>query len=149
MKQRCFWVLIFLLNFLLDTCTLAQTSRTLENDKQAVIALENEWLHAKDAATLDRILAEDFVHVIPADHFLSKQEHIEWNVKHPPAADRRTQFNKLQVRLYGDVAIVNGSVVATDAEGKELNRSMFTDVLVLRDGRWQAVNAQENVVPTK
>lgn len=129
---------------------LSQTDiRSPETDKQAVIALENEWLHAKDAATLDRILAEDFVHVIPADHFLTKQEHIAWTMKHPQSANRHTQFDKLQVRLYGDVAIVNGSVTATDTGGKELDRSMFTDVFVFRNGRWQAVNAQENLAPAK
>jgi len=48
--------------------------------------------------------------------------------------------------LYGDVGIANGSVIATDASGKELDRTMFTDVFVYRDGRWQAINAQENSV---
>jgi hypothetical protein len=38
-------------------------------------------------------------------------------------------------------------VIAADAGGKETARTMFTDVFVLRDGRWQAVNAQENAVP--
>jgi hypothetical protein len=50
------------------------------------------------------------------------------------------------VRLYGDVGIVNGSVIATDENGKELDRTMFTDVFVFRGERWQAVNAQENQV---
>jgi hypothetical protein len=47
----------------------------------------------------------------------------------------------LNVRLYGDTAIVNGSVIAADDNG-ELERTMFTDVFVYRDGRWQAVNAR-------
>jgi len=42
------------------------------------------------------------------------------------------------------VAVVNGSVIAADGSGKELERTMFTDVFVLRNGRWQAVNGQEN-----
>jgi hypothetical protein len=115
-------------------------------DRQAILSLEQEWLHAHDAATLDRILASDFVHVIPLDHFLTKQEHIDWFVKHPKPTNRHTKFDKLNVRIYGDVGIVNGSVVATDDNRKELDRTMFTDVFVFRDGRWQAVNAQENGV---
>ncbi|HKW16540.1 MAG TPA: nuclear transport factor 2 family protein [Terriglobales bacterium] len=115
-------------------------------DRQAIIVLEQEWLHARDAATLNRILASDFVHVIPVDHFLTKQEHIDWVVQHPEPKDRHTRFDKLNVRLYGNVGIVNGSVIATDDSGKELDRTMFTDVFVFRDGRWQAVNAQENGV---
>lgn len=127
----------------------AQTARDPARDRDAIIALEQQWLHAHDAATLDRILASDFVHVIPFDHFLTKQEHVDWLLKHPDPKDRRTKFDKLNVRLYGDVGIVNGSVIATDDSGKELDRSMFTDVFVFRGGRWQAVNAQENEVRPK
>jgi ketosteroid isomerase-like protein len=69
-----------------------------------------------------------------------------WAVAHPdpPGVDRR--FDQLRVRLYGDTAIANGIVVITGAGGGE-RRSVFTDVFVRRDGRWQAVNAQENAVP--
>jgi predicted GNAT superfamily acetyltransferase len=48
--------------------------------------------------------------------------------------------------MYGDVGIVNGIVVTSDAHGKDVNRTIFTDVFVYRDGRWQAINAQENKV---
>ena len=121
-----------------------QSDRT--SDRATITQLENLWLHAKDAATLDRILAPDFVHVIAADHFLTKQEQINWFEKHPQPASRRVKFDKFQVRFYDDVAVVNGSVIAVDGSGKELERTMFTDVFVLRDGRWQAVNGQENAV---
>jgi hypothetical protein len=116
-------VLLLLLGY-----AYGQSSRDLSKDREAIIALEQEWLHAHDAATLDRILASD------------------WVVAHPEPKDRQTKFDKLNVRLYGDVGIVNGSVIATDENGKELDRSMFTDVFVFRVDRWQAVNAQENQV---
>src|SRR5712692_7452 len=143
--------LAFTAPFLLLSFT-AQTARDPAKDREAIIGLEQEWLHASDAAILDRILAPDFVHVVPVDHFLTKQEHIDWTVKHPEPKDRHTRFDKLNVRLYGDVGIVNGSVIATDPNGKELDRTMFTDVFVYRDGHWQAVNGQENGIraaPTK
>jgi ketosteroid isomerase-like protein len=124
----------------------SQATRDPAKDRQAIVALEQEWLHASDAATLDRILAPDFVHVVPVDHFLTKQEHIDWTVKHPEPKSRHTRFDKLNVRLYGDVGIVNGSVIATDGNGKELDRTMFTDVFVYCDGRWHAVNGEENGV---
>jgi hypothetical protein len=47
---------------------------------------------------------------------------------------------------------MSASAIAADPNGKELDRTMFTDVFVYRDGRWQAVNGQENGVraaPTK
>jgi hypothetical protein len=64
--------------------------------------------------TLDHILGSDFVHVVSADHFLTKQEHIDWVVQHPQPKNLRTRFGKRNVRLYGDVGIVNGSVISTD-----------------------------------
>lgn len=137
---------LFVASAIFSSLSLAQTHRDLNKDREAIVSLENQWLHASDAATLDRILAPDFIHVVPVDHFLAKQEHIDWTVKHPEPKDRHTRFDKLQVRLYCDVGIVNGSVIATDANGKELDRTMFTDVFVYRDGRWQAVNGQENGV---
>lgn len=136
-------ICLSLVLLLISARGIAQQGRDRPRDREAVTQLENQWLHAKDAATLDHILAPDFVHVIPADRFLTKQEHINWFVKHPEAADRRTRFDKFQVRFYGDMAIVNGSVIATDNHGTELDRTMFTDVFILRDGRWQAVNGQE------
>ena len=59
-----------------------------------------------------------------------------------PAIDPWNQ----NARFYGDVAILNGSVIASDRSGKEIDRTMFTHVFVRRDGRWQAVNAQENAL---
>ena len=131
---------------LFATLTAAAAPRSAESDRQALLALENEWLAARDAATLARILAADFVHPVSAGVFLTKAEHIDWTTKHLPPADRKSRFDRMDVRLYGDVGIVNGTVSASDGQDKELERSVFTDVFVYRDGRWQAVNAQENRV---
>jgi len=57
-----------------------------------------------------------------------------------------TGGDQMQVRVYGDVGIANGIVLTTDEQGRELERIIFTDVFVRRNGRWEAVNAQENAV---
>jgi hypothetical protein len=120
--------------------------RTAERDRQTLIALENEWLTATDAPTLDRILAADFVHPVPSGDFLTKTEHIEWFTKHRPPANLKFRFGKLDVRLYGDIGIANGSVSTSDENGKEIGRNVFTDVFAYRDGYWQAINGQETDV---
>jgi len=107
--------------------------------RAALIQIENEWLHARDAATLERILAPDFVHVLPSGDFITKEQHIAWFKQHGSNPDAR--FKDMRVRIYGSVAVVTGTVIAKERE------TVFTDVFVQRDGRWQAVNAQENVVP--
>jgi hypothetical protein len=122
-------------------------TRTSPGDRASLEAVELEWLHAEhDRATLDRVLADDFVHPVAAGVFLTKAQHIDWVVAHPPPVDRRQRFDRLVIRTYGDVGIVTGMVIAQAPDGRE-DRSVFTDVFVKRDGRWQAVNAQENAVP--
>jgi len=51
-----------------------------------------------------------------------------------------------RVRVYGSTAIANGIVEASDSPEVKLRKTIFTDVFVYRDNRWQAVNAQENEI---
>lgn len=121
--------------------------RDPERDQQAIRKQEQEWLDGEeDRATLERILAEDFTHPVAVGLFLSKQEHIDWSVRHPRPKDRKARFETLNVRLFGDTAIATGIVENTDSSGGDKRRSIFTDVFAFRDGRWRAVNAQETAV---
>jgi hypothetical protein len=67
-------------------------------------------------------------------------------VNHPAPASRQ-HFDQMRIRIYDNVGIVTGIVVSTGINGRE-DRTVFTDVFVRRDSRWQAVNAQENAVPS-
>ncbi len=121
-------------------------TRRASADSAAIVAIEHAWLQASDTAVLARILAPDFVHIVPGGHFLTRAEHLAWVATHPHRPDVRRRFGALAVRVYGSVAIANGIVIAGDTTGHELGRTAFTDVFVRRDGRWRAVNAQEDVV---
>jgi hypothetical protein len=123
--------------------------RTPENDRIALMTLEKTWLDARDPATLAPILAVDFLHPVPTGDFLTRQQHLDWLGRHPPPANLQRRLDGMTVRLYGDTGIVTGTVVISGPGGAEVRRSVFTDVFVFRDGRWQAVNAQENVVEGK
>jgi len=129
--------------------SLAQSrtpARTAEGDRRALIALENEWLaHERDSATLERILAPDFVHAVAPGRFLTKEQHISWSAQHPLPANHSAHFEKLRVRLYGDVGIASGIVASGDGD-KNDSRSLFTDVFAFRNGRWRAVHAQETSI---
>ena len=121
--------------------------RTADRDRQALIALENTWLSGEhDAAALERVLAADFLHPVVTGDFLTKSQHINYSTKYLPPANLKLRFDNLSVRLYGDVGIVNGIVINSDEHGKDVDRTIFTDVFAYRDGRWQAINAQENRV---
>lgn len=126
--------------------TLPRVALRTPADSAAIVALEHAWLHARDTTVLARILAPDFVHIVPGGHFLTRAEHLAWVATHPHRLDVRRRFAALAVRLYAGVAIANGIVVASDTTGRELGRTAFTDVFVQRGGRWRAVNAQEDIV---
>jgi len=109
------------------------------------VALEHAWLEARDGATLTRILAPDFVRPVPSGAFLTRAEHIAWVMAHPRPRSTRVAFETLTVRLYGRTAVANGTVIAR-APDQPARWTVFTDVFEYRDGRWRAINAQENVV---
>ena len=67
-------------------------------------------------------------------------------MEHPRPAGWRARFDKLEVRVYGAMAIANGIIEASDSPESKLRKTIFTDVFVYRDSRWQAVNAQGNEI---
>ncbi len=114
--------------------------------EQEVRGLEETWLQNEDnPAVLENILADDFVHVLPVG-FITKAEHMDFVRKHPRPATEKRKFEELRVRVYGETAVATGIVNAT--MGGEARRMAFTDVFVRRDGKWQAVNAQETPLST-
>jgi hypothetical protein len=133
----------FCLTFISRPATGNET-RTSNRDRDALVALENEWLkNEHNGAELEHILASDFLHPVVTGDVLTKAQHIQFSSKHLPPSDLTNHFEGLQVRVYG---VVNGLVVRTNKDGNTVDKTVFTDVFVHRDGRWQAVNAQENVV---
>jgi hypothetical protein len=112
-----------------------------KSKQQEVLDLENLWLQVEDdPAALESILAPDFLHVVPVG-IITRDEQLNFMRKHPSPHPGSKHFEDMHVRIYGDVAIVNGMVVATAAEGTQ--KTLFTDIFVRREGKWQAVNAQE------
>src|SRR5215813_4592428 len=109
---------------------LAQTSAATdlsETRKQELLDLEHRWLRvADDPSALESILAPDFLHVLPAG-IVTRDEQLEFMRKHPvPQASVQKHFENLQVRVYGNVEIVNDVVLAVMTGGTR--RTLFTDV---------------------
>jgi hypothetical protein len=121
---------------------LSVRAEVANNPEQDLLQLEKTWLEAEDDPTvLESILADDFVHVLPVG-FVTKREQIDYLRSHPIAKRETRHFEGLRVRIFGTAGVVNGILVATDADGKT-RRTLFTDVFAYRRGEWQAVNAQE------
>ncbi|HVC21733.1 MAG TPA: nuclear transport factor 2 family protein [Vicinamibacterales bacterium] len=106
-------------------------------------SLEQAWLRAardRDTATLDRLLAKDFVHIAYTGRVLSKRDALQAPVA--PSGVRQT-LSQLRVRTYGHTGIVTGLNTATTPSGAVAVRLRFTDVFVRSGRRWQVVSAQE------
>ena len=121
-----------------------QVSREMgasQTAQQELLDLESHWLQVEnDPSALESILAPDFLHVVPTG-IITKNEQLSYMRRHPVHEQiAEKHFENLHVRVYGDVGIVNGVVVESGSARQE---TLFTDVFVCRDGKWEAVNAQE------
>jgi hypothetical protein len=127
-----------------------------ERSEAAIQKIEQEGLEAlrrNDTKTLERILGDDWMDNTGWGRIVTRKEFFSRPVPPaPPAGTEMAQhFEDTKVRFYGDVAIATGMVVSETTEKssgkKTTRRSLYTDVLVWRDGRWQAVSSQETGVP--
>ncbi|HEX5474121.1 MAG TPA: nuclear transport factor 2 family protein [Vicinamibacterales bacterium] len=127
---------------LLSVSATPHPSAAPPSPKQAIVDLEQTWLASEDnPSALESILADDFVHVLSSG-FVTKGEQLDFMRRHPAPRSGDRHFQDLRVRVYGSAAIANGIVAARAADGKP-QKTIFTDVFAYRNGKWQAVNAQE------
>jgi hypothetical protein len=126
----------------------AQSPGNPADVKSDIARIETRWLHAietSDVSILNSILADDFIRPAPsAGDFITKSQLLAYYKTHKPSASGLKHIENLQVNVYGTTAIARGNVVSTDTSRRELSRTLFTDVFILRGGLWQAVSAQEN-----
>ena len=131
-----------LLSLALLSCQHNRETTSAEESKQALLALENRWLQAEDdPVAVEDILAPDFLHVVPGE-IITKEQHLQFLREHPASGRRPAKrFEDLHVRVYGEAGIVNGTVIKATDHGER--KTLFTDVFAYRNGKWQAVSAQE------
>ena len=124
---------------------------------EAVIKeLATQWSTAylkHDPAILERIWAADFVYVEPSGHRFTKAEGIA-NLKASAERPTASAASSIDVRVYGGgtVAVDIGDYRESglDKDGKPFERaSRFTNVWVLRDGKWQCVSGHASLIPAR
>jgi hypothetical protein len=114
-------------------------------------ALEQEWeANFTDSATVNRILADDFVGTSPGGKLMTKQALLREAREGGPAP--KTTPHDLEVHFYGnDVAVVTGRTkqVYHDSAGRVFQREFrFTDTWVQRAGQWRCVASQSTLLPS-
>ena len=138
---------------------LAETSDTstkAKEDGKALVEtftkIENEWARADkelDAKALGQLLADDWFFLGPQGTE-TKAEHLAGLKK---GVDNISSIDLLdmQVRLYGNIAVVNGREHEQSVK-KNVDTTgdyLYTDVFIKRNGRWQAVNSQDTPLTHK
>jgi ketosteroid isomerase-like protein len=121
-------------------------ARSVADDEKAVEALDIEYQAAvkqNDVATMDRILAEDFVLVTGLGKTYTKADLLE------EARSKRTVYERQEdsarkVRVWGDTAVVTALLWAKGTQdGKAFDYKLwFSDTYVRTPAGWRYVFAQ-------
>ena len=97
-----------------------------------------------DAATLDRLLADEFAFVGGPD---KTQYLASMRSKSPDSSIESAVSRDVQVQVYGNTAIVTGldTITGKNKGQPYTNRWLYMDVWIRRDGRWQCVKTYSSL----
>jgi ketosteroid isomerase-like protein len=132
--------------WILVTIQSTTQARSVADDEKAVEAVDIEYQAAvkqNDVATMDRILADDFVLVTGLGKTYTKADLLE------EARSKRTIYEHQEdsarkVRVWGDTAVVTALLLAKGTEdGKAFDYKLwFSDTYVRTPAGWRYVFAQ-------
>jgi ketosteroid isomerase-like protein len=111
-----------------------------KNVPEVISALERDWVKAivaKDSATVDRLIANDFAGTTD-DMRYGKPEALE-DVKN--GTHDSLELSGFEIHVYGNTAIatMNQTEKSKHGTGPFDGTYLFTDTWVKRDGQWRAV----------
>ena len=121
--------------------------------EQEIRKLAHEWLDAarrRDRETLDRILADDFLISgwQPDGRLADKQYYIEDCLRPVEIQEGAYQFDRWQVRQYGETAVVNCILdIHAIVDGVEWGgEALITDVWVREGEVWRVVTRHSSPI---
>jgi ketosteroid isomerase-like protein len=120
---------------------------------QAILQIERDIMAAiknKDAATLEPLLADDFIY---RTHFGAEADKAEFlkSIASFPVEILAIRGEELKVNVYGETAVLTGVQLAearTPEGAAEESAVAFTDVFVKLEGRWLMVLAYGVELPS-
>ncbi len=135
---------------LLANGVAAQQSAPGKSGQDILIELEHNWdaaFHRHDAAFIDRLLATEFI--VTYDNGVRADRTIELELAKTANENiESSMMDEFIVKEFGNTAVVWFSLhLVGPVKGERVqNNYRFTDVFVLRDGRWQCVSSQSTKV---
>ena len=148
MSKRVF-ATVFISSFVAVLSTLAVATTNPAADEKAVAALDSEYQAAvknNDAATMDRILADDFVVVLGSGKTYTKVDLLQAARTHRIQYDHQEDSDQT-VRVWGDTAVVTAKLwtKGTD-QGKPFEFFVwFSDTYVRTAAGWRYVHGQASL----
>jgi hypothetical protein len=134
-------------------CGVGKIAASLrDKNPQVLREVENQWIQAygdRDAQLLACILAADFEIASMPDEKLEingKQHVIDWMGSKSPSSNT---VEHLDIKTYGQAAVVRGSYLVRTPDGKPVSRFQFTDVFLYRTRGWQAVSREIAALPLR
>ena len=114
--------------------------------EQQLKQMEDDWAKAiknKEAATLRRIIAEDWVGTDDKGKVSNREHGISQIIANPDVIESNENFD-MQVRVYGNTAVVIGGARERGTRNGTAYTDTYrwTDVFLKRGGHWQAVVSQ-------
>ena len=114
--------------------------------QQTLMQMERDWGQAaakNDTAAVDKFVADDWVGIDFEGKSITKAEAMA-DMKSGASTTQSYEIGPMKVRELGNTAVVTGSDTEKSTyKGKDSSgKYVWTDVWVMRDGRWQAVASQ-------
>jgi ketosteroid isomerase-like protein len=98
---------------------------------------------APDHAWMAALTAQDFLLTSAGGDWLTREQHLQIMRERP--LPRQVSYDNLQVRLFGDVALLHGVFEAVNASNTQ-QRMRCTDVYHWNGVQWQLVSAQSTAI---
>jgi ketosteroid isomerase-like protein len=145
--RRC---LCLVLTIVATAIPSASQRTEVESDQQILIKLERSWneaLYGKDIAFIETILADEFIATYEDGSRGDKARELALAAEFNQQVESAIQ-DEFTVKVYRDTAVVWFTlrlVGIRQGQRAELTLS-YTDVWIMRDGRWQCVSSQSTRV---
>ena len=123
-------------------------SSTQQEAEAYIKRSEELWAAAsakQDTATVERILAADFLGVDTQGNFFRKNEELDAVGKNE-SGYVEGKVSEMNVRFFGEAAVAQGSETWRKRNG-EHGRYVWTDTWIRRDGKWQIVASEDLKAP--
>ena len=131
----------------------AQQRSPVESDQQVLVKLEQSWneaFYSKDVAFIEGILANEFVATYDDGSRGDKAKELALAAEFNQAVESAIQ-DEFSVRVYRETAVVWFTLhLVGTKQGQRTELTLrYTDVWVMRDGRWLCVSTQSTRVNPK